>query len=305
MGVGVKVMMFYGHVNFQHTTNGKAAWPWLLSSRFGLPQQSSTLTVSEEIHCQLSKCSEIFLGISHWRSCKLLIILIKKAFLQCYSLISPFFHTWPERTSEHNKYISAVAWTNRDEQPNKNHIQTRPRDSQHVPTRWLSTCPVATIPSRCQTGYAKYESRRWELMIKKKQKQIRIPLLVLLENDKMVQWITTAVCVCECEKPGPCIERGLPVGTMDATTPTPSPQPTSQRAFIWACTWVLQLCLAKRVCAPEQGSWVPSQNSPGTLAANPPTFLRQQPTRIKNKHSMNPIFFLTKSNKKKKIFQNK
>lgn len=58
---------------------------------------------------------------------------------------------------------------------------------------------------------------------KKKQKQIRIPLLVLLENDKMVQWITTAVCVCECEKPGPCIERGLPVGTMDATTPTPSP----------------------------------------------------------------------------------
>lgn len=163
-GVGVKVMMFYGHVNFQHTTNGKAAWPWLLSSRFGLPQQSSTLTVSEEIHCQLSKCSEIFLGISHWRSCKILIILIKKAFLQCYSLISPFFHTWPERTSEHNKYISAVAWTNRDEQPNKNHIQTRPRDSQHVPTRWLSTCPVATIPSRCQTGYAKYESR-WELMI--------------------------------------------------------------------------------------------------------------------------------------------
>lgn len=137
---------------------------------------------------------------------------------------------------------------------------------------------------------------------KKKQKQIRIPLLVLLENDKMVQWITTAVCVCECEKPGPCIERGLPVGTMDATTPTPSPQPTSQRAFIWACTWVLQLCLAKRVCAPEQGSWVPSQNSPGTLAANPPTFLRQQPTRIKNKHSMNPIFFLTKSNNNKKRF---
>lgn len=106
-------------------------------------------------------------------------------------------------------------------------------------------------------------------------------------------------CVCVCEKPGPCIEHGLPVGTMDATTPTPSPQPTSQRAFIWACTWVLQPCLAKRVCAPEQGGWVPSLNSPSTLAANPPTFLRQQPTRIKNKYTLNLLIFATKNNRTK------
>lgn len=84
-----------------------------------------------------------------------------------------------------------------------------------------------------------------------KEKTKRITLLALSDKDKTVYWNTTAVCVCE--KPGPCIEHGLPVGTMDATTPTPSPQPTSQRAFIWACTWVLQPCLAKRVCAPEQG----------------------------------------------------
>lgn len=46
--------------------------------------------------------------------------------------------------------------------------------------------------------------------------------------------------------------------------PTPL-QPTSQRAFIWACTWVLKHCLAKRVRAPEQEGWVPSQNSPSTI----------------------------------------
>lgn len=29
-GGEVKVMMFYGRVNFQQQSNGKAAWPWLL-----------------------------------------------------------------------------------------------------------------------------------------------------------------------------------------------------------------------------------------------------------------------------------
>lgn len=123
----------------------------------------------------------------------------------------------------------------------------------------------------------------------------------LSDGDETVHWSTTAVCVCVCEKPGPCIERGLPVGTMDATTPTPSPQPTSQRAFIWACTWVLQPCLAKRVCAPEQGGWVPSLNSPGALVANPPTFLRQRPTGFKSKYAVNLLIFATKHNRKKKI----
>lgn len=56
----------------------------------------------------------------------------------------------------------------------------------------------------------------------------------------------------------------LPVGTINATPPPL--QPTSQRAFIWACTWVLKHCLAKRVRAPEQEGWVPSQNSPSALA---------------------------------------
>lgn len=142
--------------------------------------------------------------------------------------------------------------------------------------------------------------RWWIREKKKKKREKRIRLLVVSDNDNSASehhgsvW----VCVCVCEKPGPCIERGLPVGTMDATTPTPSPQPTSQRAFIWACTWVLQPCLAKRVCAPEQGGWVPSQNSPRTLAANPPTFLRQRPAGIKT-NTLWTWFFATENNKKK------
>lgn len=136
--------------------------------------------------------------------------------------------------------------------------------------------------------------RRWV----KDRKKKRIALLFIRWRWNSALEYNSSVCVCE--KPGPCIERGLPVGTMDATTPTPSPQPTSQRAFIWACTWVLQPCLAKRVCAPEQGGWVPSLNSPGALVANPPTFLRQRPTGFKSKYAVNLLIFATKHNRKKK-----
>lgn len=169
--------------------------------------------------------------------------------------------------------------------------------SQHVPTWRISTCLVATIPSSCQTGYAKYESR-WGEAMSQRQKKKRIALLFIRWRWNSALEYNSSVCVCE--KPGPCIERGLPVGTMDATTPTPSPQPTSQQAFIWACTWVLQPCLAKRVCAPEQGGWVPSLNSPGALVANPPTFLRQRPTGFKSKYAVNLLIFATKHNRKKK-----
>ena len=140
----------------------------------------------------------------------------------------------------------------------------------------------------------------------KKRKRGTAPLVLSVKDKIGVQRQCVCVCVCVCvwaymcvcEKPGPCIEHRQPVGTMDATTPTPSPQPTSQRAFIWACTWVLQPCLAKCVCAPEQGGWVPSLNSTRALAANPPTFLRQQqPTRIRDKCAPNFLIFATKKKK--------
>lgn len=49
---------------------------------------------------------------------------------------------------------------------------------------------------------------------------------------------------------------------------------------------------------------MPSLNSPSALAANPPTFLRQQPTRIKNKCTVNLLIFATQIKKKKKRRKN-
>ena len=72
-------------------------------------------------------------------------------------------------------------------------IQMKLTVFQHVPTRLVSTCLVAAIPSSCQARYAKYECRCGEEMIKNQKKGLHI--LFLSDNDKTVLRSATAVCV--------------------------------------------------------------------------------------------------------------
>lgn len=114
--------------------------------------------------------------------------------------------------------------------------------------------------------------------------QIRIKQCIKV-HCAVCECVCLSVCVClrVFRKPGPCIEPGLPVGTMNATTPTLSPRPSSQRAFIWACTWVLQTGLNASV-PQNKGAECPLEIHPA-----------HQPLSEKKRQKMNQKIILLRS----------